>query len=249
MNNQKIIPYSVPEQLKKYEESLRKTIVISNEITFRAGQTLPWESKLGGCPYLESKEDYPLTDDGTPMMFIAQINLADVYGIDELPKKGLLQFYVEDDEMYGLEGTIVVRYIESYIEDESKVLNKIPYKFNKDFAPYSKEGKMFFEAKESVMSNSIEEYTSLFGGLVASEDEESMFDETYASGSRIGGYPYFVQSDIGFERDNHLLLLQLDIDDECGIMFGDSGNCNFFIEKEDLEKRDFSKVWYDWQCC
>ena len=37
--------------------------------------------------------------------------------------------------------------------------------------------------------------------------------------------------------------------DVCGIMFGDSGNCNFFISKEDLVKKDFSNVVYDWQCC
>lgn len=39
------------------------------------------------------------------------------------------------------------------------------------------------------------------------------------------------------------------IDDTCGIMFGDSGNCTFLISKENLQKCDFSQVEYDWQCC
>ena len=32
-------------------------------------------------------------------------------------------------------------------------------------------------------------------------------------------------------------------------MWGDSGVANFFIDSEDLEKRDFSKVFYTWDCC
>ncbi|OOC57556.1 hypothetical protein BBD40_28000 [Paenibacillus ihbetae] len=73
-------------------------------------------------------------------------------------------------------------------------------------------------------------------------------DDCYSSGSRIGSYPYFIQNDyLGFDDD--FLLLQLDIDDECGIIFGDAGNCVFSIPKDALRSRDFSKVVYDWQCC
>ncbi|MDN5490601.1 MAG: DUF1963 domain-containing protein, partial [Acinetobacter sp.] len=32
------------------------------------------------------------------------------------------------------------------------------------------------------------------------------------------------------------------------IMWGDSGVGNFFIHPDDLEKRDFSKVVYNWDC-
>lgn len=46
-----------------------------------------------------------------------------------------------------------------------------------------------------------------------------------------------------------MLLLQLDVEDECGIMFGDSGNCVFLISKEDLKNRNFDNVQYEWQCC
>ena len=74
-------------------------------------------------------------------------------------------------------------------------------------------------------------------------------EETKQWESKLGGCPYFVQNDyIGFDDDT-FLLLQLDIEDECGIMFGDSGNCTFTMSKDDLKKRDFSMVIYDWQCC
>lgn len=57
-----------------------------------------------------------------------------------------------------------------------------------------------------------------------------------------------MQEEPAYCEEYNILLLQLDIDDTCGIMFGDSGNCNFFISEEDLKNRDFSKVEYDWQC-
>ena len=38
----------------------------------------------------------------------------------------------------------------------------------------------------------------------------------------------------------------LDITNE--IMWGDMGIANFFINKEDLSKLDFSNVFYNWDC-
>ncbi len=40
----------IPEILKPYEEYLRSTEKPALEITFERGDTLPWESKVGGCP-------------------------------------------------------------------------------------------------------------------------------------------------------------------------------------------------------
>lgn len=47
--------------------------------------------------------------------------------------------------------------------------------------------------------------------------------------------------------EDYVLLLQIDTDDE--IMWGDSGVGNFVIHPDDLAKRDFSKVYYTWDCC
>ena len=32
------------------------------------------------------------------------------------------------------------------------------------------------------------------------------------------------------------------------LMWGDAGQGQFLIAREDLLKRDFSKVWYQWDC-
>ncbi|MBO7381562.1 MAG: DUF1963 domain-containing protein, partial [Neisseriaceae bacterium] len=38
------------------------------------------------------------------------------------------------------------------------------------------------------------------------------------------------------------------IDSKNGIMWGDAGVGNFFITADDLKKRDFSRVLYNWDC-
>ena len=35
----------------------------------------------------------------------------------------------------------------------------------------------------------------------------------------------------------------------CSILWGDCGVANFFISRTDLEKLDFSRVLYNWDCC
>ena len=108
---------------------------------------------------------------------------------------------------------------------------------------------MNFEKREMPISCCCEEFNKVFEGISFNEEQKNkMWHEFNSIGSRIGGYPYFVQQEPAYCEEYNILLLQLDIDDTCGIMFGDSGNCNFFISEEDLKNRDFSKVEYDWQC-
>lgn len=44
------------------------------------------------------------------------------------------------------------------------------------------------------------------------------------------------------------LLLQLDTDDDTGMMWGDVGTLYFWIREQDARCRDFSKVWMILQC-
>lgn len=116
-------------------------------------------------------------------------------------------------------------------------------------------------------------YNELFGGEIVSiygsernnelglrMVDEELYDALYdfadgATGSHIGGYPYFTQEDPR-KYDAELakcdtLLFQLDTegdgDDE--IMWGDCGVGNFFISSDDLKDLDFSHVLYTWDCC
>lgn len=73
---------------------------------------------------------------------------------------------------------------------------------------------------------------------------------------QLGGYPFFTQydprgEDVDYDRFD-TLLFQLDSDgrgpDDL-VLWGDCGVGNFFINREDLKRRDFSQVLYNWDCC
>lgn len=73
---------------------------------------------------------------------------------------------------------------------------------------------------------------------------------------QVGGYPYFTQEDprAGAEElaDLDVLLFQLDSDyrdKKDLVLWGDCGVANFFISREALRRRDFSRVCYNWDCC
>lgn len=246
-----MIKYEVPELFNEYEKLIKSTLRKSNEITVTAESTKPWESKLGGCPYLEDIQDYPKDKEGNPMIFLAQINFSDLGELNSMPQSGLLQFYIHCDDCYGYDEPCKVRYIETYITDENMLLSENPFEVSyKDLLPFDREGKMHFEIKEMPISCCCEAFDRIFSSIkFNAEQEDKKWDVFDASGCRVGGYPYFIQSEPGFYDKQNILLLQLDINDVCGIMFGDSGNCNFFISEDDLRNKDFSKVQYEWQCC
>jgi hypothetical protein len=49
-------------------------------------------------------------------------------------------------------------------------------------------------------------------------------------------------------RYDWILLLQLDSDDDAGMMWGDVGMLYFWIKREDLKKENFDNVWMILQC-
>ncbi len=71
------------------------------------------------------------------------------------------------------------------------------------------------------------------------------------------GYPFFTQfdpreDDESFELNENdifydTLLFQMDSDED--ILWGDCGVCNFFINKKDLENKNFNDILYNWDCC
>lgn len=93
-----------------------------------------------------------------------------------------------------------------------------------------------------------------------SEVDEDVFDKMWEELSNMGhwllGYPSFTQTDPREYEEKYriydTLLFQMDsdnIDKKDYVLWGDCGVANFFINGEDLKKRDFSKVLYNWDCC
>lgn len=121
-------------------------------------------------------------------------------------------------------------------------------------APVEKEAELHQRLKEQDPDYGWDVFEALDDG----EDED--YDEKEESvHHQIGGYPYFTQSDPRWNADPELsdldvVLFQLDSDfrpesRDYLVCWGDVGVANFFISKEALKKRDFSKVAYNWDCC
>ena len=97
---------------------IRETIVITetNE------KALPWDSKIGGKPYLLEDDDYPLSLEHEPFKFLLQVNMKDLPANDYFPHKGLLQFFLNLDYSYDEEDQpFLVKFIPRITRKEEKL--------------------------------------------------------------------------------------------------------------------------------
>ena len=139
-----------------------------------------------------------------------------------------------------------------------------------ELSPVDKECKMTFALSQEGLTTGDYRYEQLFlkrwKGTFPEEKADSFFDlgtdlydeifdeanEVTELCSKMGGYPYFTQFDPRSEETSQYdtLLFQLDTDmrKEIGVMWGDAGVGNFFINRENLKKLDFSDVLYNWDC-
>lgn len=101
-------------------------------------------------------------------------------------------------------------------------------------------------AIEEAANHTIEE--SLYKFLGA-EAYAALCERISHDGSKMLGAPTFTQWDPRHEGDGFdTLLLQIDSEIKKGILWGDCGVANFFINSDDLRRRDFSRVLYNWDC-
>jgi uncharacterized protein YwqG len=224
------------------------------------------QSKFGRYPKMPVDFEYPKGSDGNYLYPLAQINFKEVPPLAGYPASGFLQFYISvTDEAYGMDFTDERSQKDSrvlYFEEHEVEHPKTDFSFLHDIiraemSPVYKPHALTFSAKEQYFGMGDIRYETITGKIINGicskypeiEDElmESLYDAPGSNGHKIGGYAYFTQSDPREEDDDSIVLLQIDSDKE--IMWGDVGVANFFIHPEDLAKKDFSKVLYNWDCC
>ena len=59
-------------------------------------------SKVGGIPYIPSKDAIPFDSEGLPLRMLAQIDCRELSALPDFPQVGLLQFWIGQDESLGL---------------------------------------------------------------------------------------------------------------------------------------------------
>jgi uncharacterized protein YwqG len=223
------------------------------------------QSKFGHYPKIPAGFDYPTGSDGDYLYPLAQINFKEVPPLAGYPTSGFLQFYISvSDDVYGIDfdngrsqKNFRVHFFEEHeVENYETDFSFLQEVIKTDMSPVDKPHALTFSVKEEYFGMGDVHYEAGAGKSVNNialkypeiEDElmESLYDEYSASGHKIGGYAYFTQTDPREDNDNSILLLQIDTDKE--IMWGDAGVANFFIHPDDLAKKDFSKVFYNWDC-
>lgn len=275
----------LPLGLERFRSKLEATVKSYVEIqTHLTRKTNLWQSKFAGFPYLPKKFDYPKTPEGDYLYLLAQINFEEVPRLEKFPENGILQFYSSRDLYYGLDldnptsqaGFRIIYFPNPDLNEDNLITNfdflptlwdwdkdSIPFYICHSYNPYRDDCfALTFSLKSAPISASDYKLGELVGTEICdmfAEDEYSSlweeYQERFAFGHRLGGYPFFTQSDpreFLTEEEDPYMLLQIDTDssacEKIYIEWGDSGVCNFFIRESALKKLDFSQVLYNWDC-
>ncbi len=225
---------------------------------------LPWQSKIGGNPYLPTGSSFPVNPEGDHLCFLAQLNFAEMPVLEGFPRKGILQFYIFDDGLYGLneenpekQDNFRVLFFENPVQDEAQLITDFSFLRTYGELPISgvRSYGLRFEHDQKLMPESDFRFDRYFG-----EDfferfgaEEWNVAEAYhvpsdPAGHHVGGYAEFTQEDPRLVEDPMELLFQMDSDRKINCHWGELGVAHFFIRQADLERKDFSRVHYHWDC-
>ena len=251
------------------------------KITLTENELKITDSKVMGLPYIPKGAQIPQTANGDKMIMIAQINCDDLQGLADFPEKGILQFFVLNDEdgLLGLDfdnqtvqDSFRVIYHEKieefYDENELKSIYN-PYNFEESYITNDNESyKMNFE-----LTSEKERFEDMFyhifrkickeKGLKQTQEDWlyrkllnfMQYSENYYS--QCDGFAFFTQDDPREYNEEYkkfdtvLFQLNSEFDENTRnwkVCIGDAGVINFFINRENLKKKDFSEILYNWDC-
>jgi hypothetical protein len=224
-------------------------------------------SRLGGLPDVPSTFSWPRGHDGEHMVFVAQINLAEVAafaGKTFLPPAGMLYFFLGEDEPSS---NIACRVI--FLEEASGI-HLQPFEAQEPWVfPEGHEEcihhpcRVTFEQRIGLPLASPEVEAFLRTAQVREEEWDILLD-AYAYELRRevqgGMHTHLLGYASGWVRDpvadararafSHdqeeqtwQLLLEVDSEDDAGFMWWDAGLLHFLIKQEDLRNRHFDEVY------
>ena len=257
--------FKLPTSLEPFRKEFEKTALDCIRISKAEGEPKLWESKLGGHPYLPKNVTFPKNAEGKDLVFLAQINFEEAPHLDPFPTSGILQFFINDDDLYGLDfdnqlvqnNFRIIYYDDTILKQENNLITDFSFLRAYDFTPHmlNESYKFQFEIKKELVPVSDFQSGKEIGKSLSTVDDDTIDeynDLHLSSGHKMGGYAHFTQEDprsYDKSMQNLMLLLQLDTDPNMEIMWGDCGICNFFIDPKKLAKKDFSEVMYNWDCC
>jgi uncharacterized protein YwqG len=263
----------LPEELEMYRKQIEGTLKPFVKISTVKRKTNMYQSKFAGNPYLPKTMEHPKDANNRPMKLLAQLNFEEIPHLDHLPTKGILQFFISaEDDVMGIDfdnqtnqTNFKIIFHDQVEKDESLLVTDFSYLDDLDTENFPIEHELFLtfnldnepvSINDFKMDELLGESVDLSVYVSDGEDEKELwevYNDTFlGDGHKIGGYPFFTQTDPRDYEERYaekdILLLQIDSDFDNGIMWGDSGIANFFIRKQDLLNLNFSNVLYNWDC-
>jgi uncharacterized protein YwqG len=221
--------------------------------------------RLGGKIWFADGEEWPLGPDGGRLEFVAQYDLSRLPALEGFPRQGVARFFIGRNDIWGVnldipdQSNICVLWHDG---PQSGGRCEVPL-------PWGKDENSPFESV-SVRADGLALWTELIDdrpdyyswqlqeqidrqagrlGLDVIEDELMEINETREFAHRIGGHPSFTQYDFRKRGENDDLdIVLLGLSSDKSIMWGDVGEAAFYIRREDLERRNFSRVAFYWDC-
>lgn len=257
---------ALPKDLYAFHDNIQATRVPALHISSSFQSTDVYCSKFIGNPYLPKSSHYPTDKNGEPMKLLAQINFSEVPNFSLFPSQGIVQFFVPYTNPFASfnsfedvwQRDFKVRFFKNPLPIEKLVTDFSQLeRFDNDSFPIQKESRLLFTPTTEPVSALDYRFNNIFQtplNLLFNEEGQSLYDiymeHFLGSGHKMGGYPYFITQDprheYPFLKKYDVLLLQIDSDEENGIMWGNCGVANFFINRDNLLRGDFSDILYHW---
>ncbi|MFC7441061.1 YwqG family protein [Laceyella putida] len=261
---------------------LSYTIALDFEVV-EPGSLPTGSSKIGGRPELPPDFEWPWVHEkvtlveengpvekvfSNPLMFVAQINLADLAAIkpDLFPNNGILYFF--DDYNGSEEGWKVIYYdgpMDNLVRikhpeenEEEKIdlrcyndirLNECSIRFCPEWMlPLTENEKVWSIMSPERLGDRYQEQKEIYNNLL--DQIRSLSPSRYFH--RILGYPDAWEVwDLTYtgeqEKEEWLLLLQLGDDNRAMMSWGDGGCLNYWIRPEDLKNKYFNNIYRWWE--
>jgi len=263
--------------LEGYRDRITATIEPYLDLTFVPDDNLTlWQSKFpgqnyspSGLPYLPKGTDYPTTPAGDYLHLLAQINFAEAPSLSGFPDRGILQFYVADQELWGCpypnygedfeqnwhrQNSFRLLYFPNPDLDENNLVTDFSFlaemEKQEDFYPQECSRIQWRKNYAPMPSWDYRFYNAMFRDFNPKEVHKirAEFEEDYrllepsCTDAQIGGYASFAQED---PRDG-LSLANIDepVDTLLLSVSMPENVLLFYIQSSALAQQDFSRVLY-----
>ncbi|KAK2960200.1 putative protein of unknown function (DUF1963) [Blattamonas nauphoetae] len=184
------------------------------DLQVRIQETKPslLDTKIGGIPYFPIRAEYPKhTRNDTPLYLLCQLNFDPLPKLEDFPQTGILQIFIDGDVFMGMDfddptaqdSWRIVYY--PTIDTDPSHQQDLPNLPAPERFPFEGEYKLSVKPSIGWIRSGDYRFTKVVNGLFEEElsangwsdweiHDHQMMDTQYG-GSRIGGYPTFVQQD------------------------------------------------------